>query len=65
VTSRLIEDVVKRGEKMFDIFQKYGLNIQELLRLREASASVHRLREISTGQPYRIELGEDNSVPGN
>jgi len=62
VTSRLIEDVVKRGETMYDIFQKYGLDIQELLRLREASAGIHRLRNIVAGKPYKIELAPDNSV---
>jgi murein DD-endopeptidase MepM/ murein hydrolase activator NlpD len=62
VASRLIEGVVKRGETMVDIFHKYGIDVRELFRLREATAGVHRLRDISTGQPYRIELGEDNSV---
>jgi murein DD-endopeptidase MepM/ murein hydrolase activator NlpD len=62
VTSRLIEDVVKRGETMFDIFHKYGLDVQELLRLKEASAGIHRLRDISAGKPYKIELAPDNSV---
>jgi murein DD-endopeptidase MepM/ murein hydrolase activator NlpD len=57
-----ISDVVKSGETMFDIFQKHGLNISELFLLKEASAKVHRLRNISTGQPYRIELGADNSI---
>lgn len=47
---------------MFDIFKKNGLEMRDLFRLREASASVHRLRDISTGQPYEIELGADNSV---
>jgi murein DD-endopeptidase MepM/ murein hydrolase activator NlpD len=61
-TSRLIEDVVKRGETMVDIFQKYGVDIQELLRLKEASAGIHRLRNISAGKPYKIELAPDNSV---
>jgi murein DD-endopeptidase MepM/ murein hydrolase activator NlpD len=61
-TTQEIKDVVKPGETMFDIFQKYGLNISDLFRLKEASAKVHRLRYISTGQPYRIELGTDNSI---
>jgi len=60
--SRKIQGVVKPGETMFDIFQKNGLDLRDLFRLREASASVHRLRDISTGQPYKIELGADNSV---
>ena len=57
-----IRDVVKPGETMFDIFQKHGLDLKDLFRLREATASVHRLRNISAGQPYKIELGTDNSV---
>ncbi len=60
--SREIRDMVKPGETMFDIFQRNGLNIQELFRLKEATAGVHRLRDISMGQPYKIELGPDNSV---
>jgi len=62
VTSRMIEDVVKRGETMYDIFQKYGLDLQELLHLRKASAGIHRLRSISAGKTYKIELAPDNSV---
>jgi murein DD-endopeptidase MepM/ murein hydrolase activator NlpD len=61
-TNQEITDVVKSGESMFDIFQKYGLDISELFRLKEASAKVHRLRYISAGQPYKIELGADNSI---
>ena len=58
-TSQKIQGVVKPGETMFDIFKKNGLDLRDLFRLREASASVHRLRDISTGQPYKIELGGD------
>jgi len=61
-SSREIRDVVKPGETMFDIFNKYGLHSQELFHLKEASAGVHRLGKITTGKPYRIELGPDNSV---
>lgn len=61
-TSQEIQDVVKPGETMFDIFQKHGLNHTELYLLKQASAGVHRLRNISTGQPYKIELAPDNSV---
>ncbi|MGA7104188.1 MAG: peptidoglycan DD-metalloendopeptidase family protein [Candidatus Deferrimicrobiaceae bacterium] len=61
-SSREIRDVVKPGETMSDIFKKYGLNSQELFHLKEASAGVHRLGKITTGKPYRIELGPDNSV---
>ncbi|MGB3399400.1 MAG: peptidoglycan DD-metalloendopeptidase family protein [Candidatus Deferrimicrobiaceae bacterium] len=61
-SSREIRDVVKPGETMSDIFKKYGLNSQELFHLKEASAGVHRLGRITTGKPYQIELGPDNSV---
>jgi murein DD-endopeptidase MepM/ murein hydrolase activator NlpD len=61
-TTQEIKDVVKPGETMFDIFKKYGLDLSDLFRLKEASANVHRLRKISTGQPYRIELGTDNRI---
>jgi murein DD-endopeptidase MepM/ murein hydrolase activator NlpD len=61
-TTREIKDVVKSGETMFDIFQSHGLDLSALLLLQEASAKIHRLRDISTGQPYRIELDRDNTV---
>jgi murein DD-endopeptidase MepM/ murein hydrolase activator NlpD len=62
VVSPKIEGVVKPGETMFDIFKNNGLDLNELFRLGEATADVHRLREIATGQPYKIELGPDNVV---
>ncbi len=61
-SSREIRDVVKPGETMFDIFQKNGLDIRELFLLKEETAGVHRLRDIDSGRPYRIELGPDNGV---
>lgn len=57
-----IQDVVKPGETMFDIFKRYGLSIRELFSIREASAGIHRLKKISAGQPYRIRLDADNNV---
>jgi len=57
-----IQGVVKPGETMFDIFKRYGLSIQELFSIREASAGIHRLKKISAGQPYRIRLDSDNNV---
>lgn len=62
VASQKIRDVVKPGETMFDIFQKHDLDLDALFRLREATAGVHRLRDIVPGHPYEIELGEDNNV---
>jgi murein DD-endopeptidase MepM/ murein hydrolase activator NlpD len=60
--SQEITGVVKPGETMFDIFQRYGLSIRELLSMREASAGIHRIKKISAGQPYRIQLDGDNNV---
>jgi murein DD-endopeptidase MepM/ murein hydrolase activator NlpD len=57
-----IQGVVKPGETMFDIFKRYGLSIQELFSIREASASIHRLKKISAGQPYKIRLDGDKNV---
>jgi len=57
-----IKGVVKPGETMFDIFKRYGLSIQELFSIREASAGFHRIKKISAGQPYRIRLDSDNNV---
>lgn len=59
---REIRDVVKPGETMSDIFNRHGLGIQELFSLREASADIHRLKDIVAGQPYRIRLDSDNNV---
>lgn len=53
---------VEKGETLYDIFQKYKLDINELFQLREASADVHRLRKLYPGQPYKITLDEDSTV---
>lgn len=49
-----ITGFVKSGESLFSIFKKYNLPIKDLLKLREASADVHRLRKLNQGQPYEI-----------
>ena len=61
-TTREIKNVVKSGETMFDIFQRHKLSLSDLFRLKEASAKIHRLRNIKAGQPYTIELDGDNTV---
>lgn len=57
-----IRDVVKTGETMFDIFKKYGLDLNQLDQLKEASAEVYRLRRITAGRPYKIALDAENNV---
>ena len=57
-----INGTVKKGETLFDIFQKYRLSIDELFKLRAASVDVHRLRALCPGRPYRISLDMNNQV---
>jgi len=59
---REISGVVKRGETFFDIFKNYQLDISELFELREASADIHRLRDLRPGQPYKIFLDERDRI---
>jgi murein DD-endopeptidase MepM/ murein hydrolase activator NlpD len=60
--SREICGIVSRGETFFDIFKKYGLSMHELFQLKEASAAVHRLRNLCPGQTYKIVVDESNQV---
>jgi len=57
-----IEDRVLKGETVSAIFEKHQLDIGELFRMRQASASVHPLKNISAGRPYTITLDRDNNV---
>ncbi|MBE0604910.1 MAG: peptidoglycan DD-metalloendopeptidase family protein, partial [Deltaproteobacteria bacterium] len=59
---REIVDTVRKGETVAGIFEKYHLDIGELFRMRQASAGIHRLRDISVGRPYTITLDPDNNV---
>ena len=59
---REIVDTVRKGETVAAIFEKHHLDIGELFRMREASAGIHRLRDISVGMPYTITLDPDNNV---
>jgi murein DD-endopeptidase MepM/ murein hydrolase activator NlpD len=62
VSPREIEDRVLKGETVSAIFEKHQLDIGELFRMRQASANVHPLKNISAGRPYTITLGPDNNV---
>jgi murein DD-endopeptidase MepM/ murein hydrolase activator NlpD len=59
---REISGTVNKGETFIDIFKKYGLDMRELFQLREASAAVHRLRNLYPGQAYRIIVDDNNQV---
>lgn len=57
-----ISGIVKKGETLFDIFKRYRLGIEELFILKEASANIHRLRNIYPGQPYKIIIDDNKRV---
>jgi len=59
---REIVDTVRKGETVSTIFEKHHLDLGELFRMRQASASIHPLRDISEGRPYTITLDMDNNV---
>jgi len=59
---REIVDTVRKGETVSRIFEKHHLDIGELFRIRQASAGIHPLRDISAGRPYTITLDPDNNV---
>ncbi|MCL5885259.1 MAG: hypothetical protein M1377_07990, partial [Deltaproteobacteria bacterium] len=44
---REIADTVRKGETVSTIFEKHHLDLGELFRMRQASASIHPLRAIS------------------
>lgn len=59
---REITGKIKKGETLFDIFKKYKLDISELYKIREASANIHRLRELYPGRPYKIVLDNNEQI---
>jgi len=59
---REIKGKIRKGETLFDIFKKYELGLGDLFSLREASADIHKLRDLQVDQPYRILLDSNNQV---
>jgi murein DD-endopeptidase MepM/ murein hydrolase activator NlpD len=59
---REIKDNIKKGETLFDIFKRYKLDLGDLFQLKEASADIHRLRDLYPGQPYKIIIDKNNQV---
>lgn len=59
---REICGTIKKGETLYDIFKKYKLDISELLKLKEASADIHRLKELYPGQTYKIILDDNKTI---
>lgn len=59
---RVIKGKIVKGETLFDIFKKYGLNLGDLFSLEEASAGIHKLRNLQVDQPYRILLDANKQI---
>lgn len=57
-----ISGTIEKGETLFSIFKKYELDVAELFKLREASADIHRLRKLQTGQPYKIAIDSNKQI---
>ncbi len=50
---------IKKGETLFEIFKKKQLALSEFYKIREASASVYRWRELSPGHRYKIVCADE------
>jgi murein DD-endopeptidase MepM/ murein hydrolase activator NlpD len=59
---REITGNIEKGETLFDIFKKYKLDIVELFKLKEASADVHKLRDLYPGRPYKIIIDDNTKI---
>jgi murein DD-endopeptidase MepM/ murein hydrolase activator NlpD len=53
---------IKKGETLFDIFKKYKLDIIELFKLKEASADIHKLKDLYPGHPYKIVIDDSSQI---
>ncbi|MEW6067631.1 MAG: peptidoglycan DD-metalloendopeptidase family protein [Nitrospirota bacterium] len=53
---------IEKGETLYDIFKKYNLNLGEFIELKEASADVHKLRNLYPGQPYKIIIDDSSQI---
>ena len=59
---REITGNIEKGETLFDIFKKYKLDVVELFKLKEASADIHKLRDLYPGQPYKITIDDNTKI---
>ena len=59
---REISGNIEKGETLFHIFKRYKLDFEEMLALKEASASVHTLRKLCPGNQYKIIVNDKNQV---
>ena len=59
---RQISGQIKKGETLYDIFKRNDLDVNDLFLVREASAKIHRLRNLSVHQAYSIKVDDQNQV---
>ena len=59
---RTIDDAVRKGETLFDIFKKHNLDTGILFEMKEACADVYKLGEVHPGHRYKIALGDMNRI---
>lgn len=59
---REITGSIKKGETLFDIFKRYGLEFSELFKIKEVSAGVHKLGRLYPGRPYKIVVDKDDKL---
>lgn len=57
-----ISGTINPGETLYDIFKKHSLDLKEFIKLKEASADVHKLRYLNTGRPYKILIDGDSQI---
>ena len=58
----VIYDTVKKGETLSQIFSKHDLQPEEIMPIRNASLTVHPVRLLHPGNPYKLEVEEDGRV---
>ncbi len=59
---RAIHDTVLKGETLLEIFAKHGLDVKELLAMRDVAAKIHPLRMLHPGQPYTLTVDGQSRV---
>ncbi len=57
-----ISGIVGKGQTLYEIFKGHGLDPAELFQVKEALASVHRVRDIRPGQPYEIHVNTEKRL---
>jgi murein DD-endopeptidase MepM/ murein hydrolase activator NlpD len=57
-----ISGIVEKGQSLYEIFKRHGLDPRELFHVKEALAGVHSIREIRPGQPYEIQVDPEKRL---